>query len=80
MVETVLGFIFGVNVLARDNLLQQIADITLSDTGHTMILDPNLELFVTDSEAGLSLKPYVGNHKFGVYCTGHQRQPFRDLH
>lgn len=60
--ETVLGFIFGVNVLARDNLLQQIADITLSDTGHTMILDPNLELFVTDSEAGLSLKPYAGNH------------------
>ncbi|MCV6612915.1 MAG: diguanylate cyclase, partial [Amphritea sp.] len=58
--ETVLGFIFGVNVLARDNLLQTISDMTLSDTGHTMIIDPNLELFVTDSKAGLSLKSYSG--------------------
>ncbi|MCV6610608.1 MAG: PAS domain-containing protein, partial [Amphritea sp.] len=60
--ETVLGFIFGVNVLARDNLLQNISDMTLSDTGHTMIIDPNLKIYVTDSRAGLSLKPYSGDH------------------
>lgn len=59
--QQVLGFIFGVNVLARDNLLQEVSQIILSDTGHTQIIDPNLEIFVTDSAAGLSLKPYAGD-------------------
>lgn len=56
--KEILGFIFGANVLARDNVLQNVSEHTLMDQGRMMIIDPNLEIFVTDSEAGLSLMPY----------------------
>jgi diguanylate cyclase (GGDEF)-like protein/PAS domain S-box-containing protein len=54
----VLGFIFGVNLLAQDNLLKDLSQPTLNDTGRTLIIDPNLDIYVTDTDKGVALESY----------------------
>lgn len=54
----VLGFIFGVNVLADDNLLEEISQQSFSASGRMMIIDPNLQIYVTDTQTGIPLESY----------------------
>lgn len=54
----VLGFIFGVNLLAQDNLLKDLSQPTLHDEGRMMIIDPHLEIYVTDTLQGVALESY----------------------
>ena len=54
-----LGYIFGVNVLANDNLLKEISRQSFSDGGRMMIIDPNLNIFVTDTQTGVPLESYL---------------------
>jgi diguanylate cyclase (GGDEF)-like protein/PAS domain S-box-containing protein len=59
----ILGFIFGVNVLAEDNLLKEISRQNFSDGGRMVIIDPNLKIFVTDTQTGVPLESYLkDNH------------------
>lgn len=54
----VLGYIFGVNLLAQDNLLKEISRITFTDGGRVMVTDPNLGIYVTDTLKGVPLESY----------------------
>ena len=53
-----LGYIFGVNVLAKDNLLKEISRQAFSDEGQMLIIDPNLEIYVTESKQSAALQKY----------------------
>ncbi|RTE67452.1 EAL domain-containing protein [Amphritea opalescens] len=54
----ILGFLFGVNLLAQDNLLKSLSQPTLNDSGRTLIIDPNLGIYVTDTDKGVALESY----------------------
>ncbi|SEQ14242.1 PAS domain S-box-containing protein/diguanylate cyclase (GGDEF) domain-containing protein [Amphritea atlantica] len=54
----VLGYIFGVNLLAQDNLLKEISRISFTDGGRVMVIDPNLGIYVTDTLKGVPLESY----------------------
>ncbi|WP_299195468.1 EAL domain-containing protein [uncultured Amphritea sp.] len=54
----ILGYIFGVNLLAQDNLLKEISQQTFADGGRVMIIDPNLGIYVTDTLKGVPLESY----------------------
>lgn len=56
--NNVIGFIFGVNVLAEDNLLKNISKHAFGNAGQLLIIDPNLEIYVTDSDKGVPLASY----------------------
>ncbi|WP_432472923.1 EAL domain-containing protein [Amphritea sp. HPY] len=61
--KKVIGFIFGVNVLARDNVLKNISERAFGNAGQLLIIDPNLEIYVTDSDKGAALTSYNNNDR-----------------
>ncbi|MDO6564590.1 EAL domain-containing protein [Amphritea sp. 1_MG-2023] len=60
----ILGFIFGVKMLAQDNLLKDLSQPILNDAGRMMIIDPKLEIYITDTSRGVALESY----KDEPYC------------
>jgi len=82
----VIGYIFGVNVLAKDNVLKNISNQTIGNEGQLLIIDPNLEIYVTDSDVGVPLISYnqdnrcncisevVSGNMSGITTNSHNEQ------
>lgn len=53
----VIGFLFGNTLLAEDNLFKELSKETLGQRGKTLIIDAELGLVVTASDASMAMQP-----------------------